>query len=304
VALTDDQKAMLRLLAQREQGYEDMAALMGLSVDEVRGRVKEALAELESTGAASPPPPPASMAPKADDAAIGPRPAKAPAAARPRQGPVASRPQARRSVPRPRVSLPEGRGALIGLAAGAAVVVLMIVLLATGVLGGGGDSDSETGTSGTASEATSPTATGSAELTQAILRPTDGGEASGRALFGRARKQVVLQVEAEGLDPSPRGESYVVWLARSPRQMLPLAASKVDESGEIAARYPVPTEVLAFLASGSFDEIGITLISDTAFRRSVARARKDQQTPAYTGIEVLRGEITGPIIGVATRNKR
>ena len=41
MALSDDQKAMLRLLAQREQGYEDIAALMGLSVDEVRAKVKD-----------------------------------------------------------------------------------------------------------------------------------------------------------------------------------------------------------------------------------------------------------------------
>jgi DNA-directed RNA polymerase specialized sigma24 family protein len=39
VGLTDDQKAMLRLLAQREEGYDDMAALMGISVEEVRERV-------------------------------------------------------------------------------------------------------------------------------------------------------------------------------------------------------------------------------------------------------------------------
>ena len=40
MALSDDQKAMLRLLAQREQGYDDIAALMGLSVEEVRARVR------------------------------------------------------------------------------------------------------------------------------------------------------------------------------------------------------------------------------------------------------------------------
>jgi DNA-directed RNA polymerase specialized sigma24 family protein len=62
--LTDDQKAMLRLLAQREEGYDDMAALMGISVEEVRERVKEALAEVEeppapeeAPEAAAPPPP-------------------------------------------------------------------------------------------------------------------------------------------------------------------------------------------------------------------------------------------------------
>ncbi len=50
VGLSDDQKAMLRLLAQREQGYEDIAALMGLSVDEVRAKVRDAAAQLEEEG--------------------------------------------------------------------------------------------------------------------------------------------------------------------------------------------------------------------------------------------------------------
>jgi len=59
--LSDDQKAMLRLLAQREQGYDDLAALLGLSVDEVRAKVKDALAQLEEEGAEVPaiPEPPA-----------------------------------------------------------------------------------------------------------------------------------------------------------------------------------------------------------------------------------------------------
>src|SRR5258708_13532854 len=56
--LSDDQKAMLRLLAQREQGYDDLAALMGLSVDEVRAKVKDALEQLEAEGETPPPVPP------------------------------------------------------------------------------------------------------------------------------------------------------------------------------------------------------------------------------------------------------
>ena len=47
VPLSDDQRALLRLLAQREEGYGDIAALMGLSVDEVRSKVKGALAGLD-----------------------------------------------------------------------------------------------------------------------------------------------------------------------------------------------------------------------------------------------------------------
>jgi hypothetical protein len=47
VALSEDQKAMLRLLAQREQGYDDIASLTGGSVDDVRAKVRDALAGLD-----------------------------------------------------------------------------------------------------------------------------------------------------------------------------------------------------------------------------------------------------------------
>ena len=75
MALTDDQKAMLRLLAQREEGYEDMAALMGISVEEVRERVKEALAEATEEPAPEPPAAPTPPAPPEPPpaAAKGPR---------------------------------------------------------------------------------------------------------------------------------------------------------------------------------------------------------------------------------------
>jgi hypothetical protein len=172
----------------------------------------------------------------------------------------------------------------------------LVILLVTGVLGDGSDSGTSSSSNTAAQEAAD-----SGQLTQAVLEPVDDGDASGRALFGRAGKNVLLQVEAEGLEPSPQGQSYVVWLARSPQQMLPHAASKVEQSGKIAARYPVPTEVLAFLASGSFDEIAITQIGDTAFRNSVAQARKEKKSPAYTGTAVLRGQITGPIVGLAKK---
>src|SRR6478672_2767840 len=62
MALSEDQKAMLRLLAQRgEQGYEDLAALMGIEAGEVHARTQEAAAALEAEGIPAPaiPPPPA-----------------------------------------------------------------------------------------------------------------------------------------------------------------------------------------------------------------------------------------------------
>ena len=49
---------MLRLLAQREQGYDDIAALMGLSVEEVQAKVAGALSQIEDEGKPAPDVPP------------------------------------------------------------------------------------------------------------------------------------------------------------------------------------------------------------------------------------------------------
>src|ERR1700754_3192875 len=49
---------MLRLLAQGEQGYADIAALMGLSEEEVRAKVVGALAQLQAEGKPAPDVPP------------------------------------------------------------------------------------------------------------------------------------------------------------------------------------------------------------------------------------------------------
>ena len=53
-----------------------------------------------------------------------------------------------------------------------------------------------------------------------------------------------------------------------------------------------------------FDQISISLISDKAFRQSLTEARRRSKAPAFTGDEVLRGEISGPIVGLARRAKR
>ncbi len=54
MALSDEQNAMLRLLASGEQGYDDIAALLGVPVDEVRAKVIGALAQLEAEGKPAP----------------------------------------------------------------------------------------------------------------------------------------------------------------------------------------------------------------------------------------------------------
>jgi outer membrane biosynthesis protein TonB len=303
VALTDDQKAMLRLLAQREEGYEDMAAVMGISVEEVRERVKEALTEVdqpepivepEPEPPAAPTPPP--VAPPAEEPITPPAPAPTPAAETPEPvakaaaGP-ASRP-AKRPPKLPSFKVPKDRGALIGLGAGALVVVILVIVLIVG--GDGGGSDSTSADSG--QSATSTAAAENSGLTQAILSPTNGGDASGRALLGRYKKSVLLQVEAEGLDQPPAGESYTVWLYSSPTIALRLGAVTVDDSGKIATQIAIPTQLLSYVASGAFDQVDISLTSNAAYKAVLAKAKKERALPSYTGESILRGEITGPAI--------
>lgn len=308
MALTDDQKAMLRLLAQREEGYEDMAALMGISVEELRGRVKEALAEVEEPPAPARPPeapkpvapaaePPEPAAPESPPAQE--RPAPEPQAEAPERVPAPAvpteqpRPTTGPSAPSPLARLrgSKDRGALIGLGAGALVVLILVLIL---VLGSGGSSSPTNASDG----GTSLTAAEESKLTQAILEPTDGGDASGRALFGRYKKSVLLQVEAEGLEPSPSGQTYTIWLYRSPKLALRIGAVPVDEQdeGKLAVQLPIPAQVLTYVAGGAFDQVDVSLTSNAAYKAALAKAKAERALPPYTGESVLRGEITGPAI--------
>jgi len=290
VPLTDDQRAMLRLLAQREEGYEDIAALKGLSVEEVRAEVKDALAQLaaeEAPQAAPPEPPqPVEPPPAPKQEAEKPLPPTAPTPT----------PVAKTAGGSPRSPLPPERRRLLALTGGA-VAVVAAVLAAIAIFDGGSDSGSAP-TGGSATEAASGEA---AKVTQAVLEPVDDGEASGRALFGKLGKEVVLQVTGEGLEPTAEGESYTVWLYRSPKLSLRVGSVGVaeDDDGQLGARFPIPAELLAYVAGGAFDQIYVSRTSDAAYRREVAQAKAQKRLPRYSGETVMTGEITGPIVKAA-----
>jgi hypothetical protein len=353
VALSDEQNAMLRLLAQGEQGYADIAALMGLSEDEVRAKVIGALAQLQAEGKPAPdippplaggahpaaeaappepepvPEPPAegaepdepaiadSVAPKAANAEsaeakpaiAGPKPestAPKAAAAPPAPPPPSGRPPSSGRT----ITLPSGRNAWLlggGIVAAIAVIVV-VILLASGGGGGGSSTTSTEAGSTTAEEGKAETTSGAKEATQAELKAVDGSEAEGRATFGRVKNKLALQVEAKGLEPTTEGtDSYSIWLAQSPQKMIPLASIGVKASGkganEIAAQFEVPVEILGYLASGTFDQIAITKTDNKRLEAALKVATKRKTAPTYTGEEVLRGTITGPIVGLAIREK-
>ncbi len=303
MALSDDQRAMLRLLAQREQGYEDIAALMGLSVDDVRAKVKDALTQLEDEGVAPPPLPP--EPPAAPDPTPPPEPTPVPPAPTP-ASPAAAAPPAPQpapatpppaSPPRPAAAKkPRDRNLLLAIGGGALAAVVIVVLAVLLISNSGGDSDSGDAAT-TANDSTEQTtANGGENLdpTMAVLKPVAGQSGSGTAVFGNFEESLVLAVEAKELEPTAAGTQYAIGIAASPTKILPIATTAVGAKGTIEASIKLPAELLLFLANETYSEIVITR-ADTA--RLKAEIKKESKEPAYVGTPVLRGEITGSLVG-------
>jgi hypothetical protein len=285
LALSDDQRALLRLLAQREEGYADIAALKGKSVEEVRAEVKAALAELDAPPEPPPPPPPPPAEPPRTPRAEEAKTEEPLAPAPQRSGP--------RSAPPSRPAVPVERRRLLAMAGGAlglvAVVLIVVALL-------GDDSESDAGANASGDAAAEVAGLDNEKITQAVLESPAGGEAEGRAIFGRlGQEEVVLQVTAEGLEPTAAGESYTVWLYRSQKLALRVGSVKVGDPGQLGARFPIPAELLAYIAGGAFDQIYLSRTSDAAYKREVAQAKAQETLPRYSGETVLAGEIVGPI---------
>jgi len=280
-------------------GYEDIASLMALSVEEVRARVKDALDAVEREGGevpvvpapsveapkepvgAKPEPPTPKTVEKAPESAPKARPAAKAADPAPAAAPAAKKPS--RGLPKER--------RVLAIAAGLGVIVVVIVLLATGAIGGGSDSGS--GSDGGDTVAQRPP--GDQQVTGAVLKPLDGGDAKGRAVLGKEGKVAAMIVEATGLEPSGKGSSYAIWLYKSARKRIPLIFAKVGQDGRLVAQFKVPTEVLAYLAAGTFDQVYVSLGANKEFAASLAAAKKAGESPTYAGTDVLAGEVTGPL---------
>lgn len=355
MALSDDQKAILRLLAQRGgQGYEDLSALMGVSAAEVHRRARQAAEQLEAEGIPAPaiPDPPGGVGEGGGDSPSVAKDGEAPPGESPPPveapptvpaEPQEPAPEVVHSSPTPRAKAKpaaraesqsgarkhrtlkgdaqrlkalEGRG-LWALLAGVAIVVFFLVFIFVG-----GD-DSDSGDSGSTASAGScettakaPDATGKniealaaaaissskagKETTRAVLNPVDGSQARGLAIFGRVKNSLALQIAAEGLPPGG-GCGYTIWLAASPEKMLPLATTQVKKDGVISAQVEVPVEILAYLANETFGQIAITRTDESQLKASLAKATDEKDAPQYTGTEVLRGSVRGPIVGAAKR---
>jgi hypothetical protein len=331
VALSEDQKAMLRLLAQREEGYEDIGALMGLSVDEVRSKVRDALGALERGDPGDEQKAMLRLLAQREEgygdigALMGlsdgevrsrvrdslaelegdggadkvesppPPPSDPTPAPAPASEPRTVRERAT-AKPASTKSLLQNKR-LLAQVGGCVAIVLLLVLFASGVIDVGGSGNSDSGGSETTPTAVNPTSN-SKVPTQAILKGVDGSDAEGRAIFGRLKDQVLLVVAAKGLSPSPQGSSYAISLARSSDERIPIAATKVAKEGTISGQFQVPATALSLLASG-FDEMEVSLVANDELRAAVTQAQQQKKTPQFEATDVLRGTVTGPVIEAA-----
>lgn len=296
--LSDDQKAMLRLLA-RDQSYEDIAALMGLSVDEVVSRAQGAVAQLESEGIPAPALPAGGGAAAPSPPEPVAKPPPAPVAKEPEPVPAAPAVSSPAPPPKPQPRKPRDNGMLLAIGGGVLAVVVIVVLAVLLISNSGGEDSPSAGSGGDGTTVADGSA--SREPTTAQLSAVDGSDASGEAEFGRVEESLALGIKAEQMEPTARGEVYMVWLAQSPRRMLPLTALVVPKNGRIDASYSVPTEAVVYLAGGDFDDLVITRAQNAELKASLERANSKKGFPTYSGDPVLAGQISGPIVGAAKR---
>jgi hypothetical protein len=329
MALAQDQRAMLQLLLERGQSYEDIAGLLGGSRDDVRKRARSALEELGGSdpdrevgltdyllGQADPigradavrhlqSDPEALalaeeltaklrlLAPDADLPDL-PQPKKRRRAATAAVSPAspggdlgaADRDDdaSERRAPRLGAGLSTKQTRMIAGIAGGAVILLFIVLAIAGVFGGGDDT--------TAGDTTS-TADGTVgeEVTTVDLKPSDGGDAGGEAIFGIANEtQPFLDLRLAGLEPPPEGQTYVIWFLLEEERGYPLAPITVGDSGSFDDRFPIPQSALPVVVRTQF--VDISLVQNRALAGDIQDALRGREVLLdYSGESVLRGRI-------------
>ncbi|MCD6015499.1 MAG: Sigma-70 region 4 type 2 [Solirubrobacterales bacterium] len=323
MAITPDQQATLQLLLVRGQSYADLAKLLAVDESAIRARARAALTELGGIdpdrhvgltdyllGQADPigrADASRHLREHAADHALattlgerlrelfpGAELPRLPG--EPRRGRRLRRaPAARDVAPGPAAPSRGGRGSglsssqtrLLVVLGSAALLLIAVVLALTGAFNGGGDDDS----SAASGEPTTTASADDEEIERVALRPTEGGDARGEALFGLASgDQPFVELSIDGLDPAPGGQQYVVWLMLTQRQGYPLSPIAASQQGSFSNRFPIPSAVLPVVARVRFVEVAIAPAKE--IRRVVERALEETSLVVdRPGRSVLRGEI-------------
>lgn len=329
MGLRGDQRALLQLICERGQSYDDISGLLGVGVEDARRQAREALAEIGGAdpdadvgltdyllGQADPigradavrylqaNPEALALARRIEDGLreIAPG-ADLPKLPEPRgkRARAATPPPGEGDPPAPpppagRGPLASRQGRLIAALAGAALILIFAILAIAGAFSGdGGDSAS---TSTDAEATTSPETTDN--VTTVRLSPVRGSGAAGEARFGIVnRSQLYVDLEISGLDPTPpEGEIYLAWLMVGEAGGYPInnpADSPIvpDENGNYSGRIAVPTPVAVTVGNQATD----VRISSSPVKEVAAAARRatqsENQTPIlpFVGDELASGKI-------------
>jgi hypothetical protein len=256
MALSEDQRALLGLLLAGDT-YERVADVLGTSEDEVRTRAHEAANALEAEG----------------------DPEFPPDAVRERLAAIEGGPAGEAAMgPAEPLRSDRSRLGLWIVAAGAAVV-LLVVLLVVGIGGGGGD------------ENTTASAGSQEDAVPVRLSPVGGSRASGGLTIIRIADQPAVDLDIRGLQPTGRGETYVLWFVGSGGRSLPVAFQAVGANGRITGRTAIPTAAAGLLPN--FDIAELTLTRQRQAAAAVQQAAQAGTLPQPVGASVMRGSLRG-----------
>src|SRR3954447_6505136 len=255
MAVTPDQRALLRLLLSGDT-YEQVANVLGIDAGEVRTRAHDAAADLEGAG----------------DRDFDPQ------AVMRRLDALERRPEAVEAGlladPSPSRG---GRPWVLWLALGGAAVALIVVLIV--VLGGGGGGGKKTTTTPGDQE----------DVVPIRLAPVGGSKATGMISVVRVADQPAVDLAIEGLRPSGRDESYVLWFVGSGGRSLPVAFRAVGADGKLTGRASIPTAAEGLLPN--FDTAELTLAGQRAAASAVQQAAQSGTLPQVVGTPVMHGSL-------------
>lgn len=128
------------------------------------------------------------------------------------------------------------RGRIVAIVTALALLAILVILLLL-LLGGGEEPATETvpTTATDGEEATGPTAA------EVPLQPVGDRQGGGVARVISQEEGSAVSVQAK-LPPTGRGEAYVVWLANSPDDSVPVAAQATDRNGNFGGNAALPPD--------------------------------------------------------------
>jgi len=254
MALSEDQAALLRLLLAGDT-YDRVAEVLGTTAADVKARAHAAAGALEAE-------PVAEFSADAVDArlaaleggAVPPSPARS----------AAWRPPAR-------------RWALWVAGTGAVLVVAVVVVI---LVEGGGDG---------AGQGSSATTADREDVVPVRMDPVGDSPAGGTIAIVRVSDQPAVDLALRGLEPSGRGETYVLWFVGSGDRSLPVAFQAVGRDRRLTGRAPIPSAASSLLPN--FETAELTLSRQREAAGALQRAGKSGTLPQPVGTPVLRGAL-------------